>query len=155
MSMSGSCECGQVKYTLTGDGPVHVYACHCLNCQTRSGSAFAEHAMLQASSFLCEGAVVSHHRTANGMQFEEIFCGTCHTRLFNRNSAMPDVIFLRAGTLSDSQTLAPIAHIWTKRKQRWITLAPDIPCFEESPTPEQFGAAVLAAQRRPSGGATD
>lgn len=146
MSMTGGCECGFFRYTLA-EAP-HIYACHCLNCQTRSGSAFAEHAMVHASGFDCEGQSVVHVRAANNIQFEEVFCSTCYTRIFNRNSALPDMIFLRAGSLSESQELEPITHIWTSRKQHWVSLPSGIPTFEESPTPEQFGAAIQKAQRR-------
>jgi hypothetical protein len=148
MPETGNCECYSVTYTLIGDDPVYVYACHCLNCQTRSGSAFGEHAMLPASRFLCTGPTVTHSRTTNGVGFEEVFCETCHTRIYNRNTALPDMIFLRAGTLSNSHRLDPIAHIWTKRRQPWISIPEGTPAFEESPTPEQFGAVIRDAQRR-------
>lgn len=150
MAESGGCECGAVEYRLAINAPVDIYACHCLNGQTRSGSAFAEHAMVDASVFNCEGPTVAYVRSANDIQFEEVFCGSCYTRIFNRNSALPDIIFLRAGTLSNSQGLEPIAHIWTIRKQHWVSLPIGIPSFEESPTADQFGAALQEAQRRSS-----
>lgn len=142
MSERGECECGLVQYEVTQDDQVHVYACHCLSCQTRSGSAFAEHAMLPASAFVCQGATVSFNRKANGLDAEEVFCSSCRTRIYNRNSLLPDMIFLRAGTLSNSQLLTPMAHLWTKRMQRWIAIPEGVPSFEESPTPEEFAATV-------------
>lgn len=147
MTATGCCECSAVTYSITDD-PVHVYACHCLNCQTRSGSAFAEHAMVSVSGFTCEGATTAYKRSANGIEFEEVFCAVCHTRIFNRNSMLPDMVFLRAGTLAGSQNLDPIAHIWISRKQAWIALPEGIPVFAESPTPEEFGAAIQAAAQR-------
>ena len=36
---SGGCQCGQVRYDLTGE-PLHLIACHCSECQNQSGSAF-------------------------------------------------------------------------------------------------------------------
>ncbi|AUH34390.1 GFA family protein [Paracoccus tegillarcae] len=152
MCTTGECECGEIGYSVTEDGPIHVYACHCLNCQTRSGSAFGEHALVAASDFDCKGETVTHDRHCDGIDFQEVFCANCRTRIFNRNSAMPDMIFLRAGTLNDSQRLNPIAHIWTKRKQLWLLLPDGIPQFDESPTPEEFGQAVQAALRRGSDG---
>ena len=104
--------------------------------------------MLQAADFASEGASVSRSRTSEGIQFEEVFCESCLSRVFNRNNSLPDMIFLRAGTLAGSQDLEPIAHIWTKRKQRWVSLPQNVPSFEESPTPEQFGAAILEAEER-------
>ena len=141
---TGTCECGAAQYSIRGTAPVHVYACHCLNCQTRSGSAFAEHAMIASADFDAPAATLSHTRETNGITFEEVVCATCFTRLFNRNSAMPDMIFLRAGTLSDSAALKPFLHIWTSRKQPWIELPADSAAFPFSPTPEEFGAALAA-----------
>jgi hypothetical protein len=82
------------------------------------------------------------------MMFEDVACSVCRTRIYNRNSALPGTIFLRAGTLSTSERTAPIAHIWTKRKQPWVRIPDDIPAFDESPTPEEFGRAVQYAQAR-------
>jgi len=147
MSISGSCDCGAATYTINAPY-MHVYACHCLNCQTRSGSAFAEHAMIETSTFASEGILATYRREAHDILFEEVVCSICHTRLFNRNSALPGMIFLRAGTLADSQCLEPMAHIWVKRKQPWVLLADSIPTFAESPTPEEFGAVIASAEAR-------
>ncbi|MEV5032682.1 GFA family protein [Sphingobium sp. LMC3-1-1.1] len=147
MSLSGSCDCGAVTYTMKVCS-LQVYACHCLNCQTRSGCTFAEHAMVHASAFVCEGEVEAYCREANDIHFEEVVCRNCYTRLFNRNSLLPGTIFLRAGTLFESERLEPIAHIWVKRKQRWVLLADGVPLFAESPTPEEFGAAIALADAR-------
>ena len=38
-----TCRCGQLRAECTGD-PVRVSVCHCLDCQKRSGSAFAAQA---------------------------------------------------------------------------------------------------------------
>lgn len=144
MTRTGGCECGAARFQITGDDPVHVYVCHCLNCQIRSGSAFAEHAMLPSTRFRIEGETTCYERQANGIRFTEVFCATCHTRLFNHNDMLSDMIFLRVGTLA-SRDSAPIAHIWTSRKQHWVTLPPDVPAFPESPTPEEFGGVLQNA----------
>jgi hypothetical protein len=107
--------------------------------------------MVSDSSFTFEGGTTGYKRSENGIEFEEVFCAICHTRIFNRNSLLPDMIFLRAGTLAGSQTLDPIAHIWISRKQAWIALPKGIPVFAESPTPEEFGAAIHAAEQRGQG----
>lgn len=145
---AGGCRCGSNSYRLTGSAPVHVYVCHCLNCQTRSGSAFAQHAMVPNSAIVFDGPTVVYASSDNGIEFEDVFCAVCYTRLYNRNSALPEMIFLRAGTLADSGQIAPIAHIWTKRRQSWVEIPEGIPLFAESPTPEEFGQAVSLAELR-------
>ncbi|AKU99711.1 hypothetical protein AKJ09_06375 [Labilithrix luteola] len=104
--------------------------------------------MLPAARFQCAGPLATYARETNGIRFDEVFCDNCRTRIYNRNAMLPDMIFLRAGTLSESQCVQPMAHIWTKRKQPWLTIPEGTPSFAESPTPEQFGAAVLQAERR-------
>ena len=39
MKNQGSCQCGQVKYEITGE-PIILYRCHCTECQTQAGSGF-------------------------------------------------------------------------------------------------------------------
>lgn len=144
--LSGGCDCGGVSYKIA-PAEMHVYVCHCLKCQTRSGSAFAQHAMIGASALSIEGETVSRSRASNGGTVDEIHCATCFTGIYNRNSMLPDTLFLRAGTLFRSQGLVPLAHVWTKRKQPWINIPDDVPSFPESPTPEQFFAIISKAAR--------
>jgi hypothetical protein len=56
------------------------------------------------------------------------FCAECGVRIYNRTSALMSV---KAGTLDDTSWLNPDAHYWTKRKQPWMDLPSDVPCFEE------------------------
>jgi hypothetical protein len=56
------------------------------------------------------------------------------------------MIVLRAGTLSASDKLTPVAHIWVKRKQNWVVIPDDVPGWPESPTPQEFGEALRQAQ---------
>ena len=70
-------------------------------------------------------------------------CATCHTRIYNTNSARPGLAVVRAGTLDDSDKLEVVAHIWTKRKQAWVIIPPGVPCWDETPPPAEFMAALL------------
>ncbi len=40
-AIEGGCRCGAVRYTVKADKLPNTYACHCLDCQTWSGSAFS------------------------------------------------------------------------------------------------------------------
>ncbi len=89
------------------------------------------------------GALVSYeHEGTGGHTSTQTICGVCHTRIYNRNSAVPGLIVLRAGTLDGSDRIDPVAHIWVKRKQPWLTLPTDVPTWLESPTPQEFGDAL-------------
>jgi len=139
----GCCQCGAVTFRVTTNKPLIVYACHCLDCQTWSSSAFTEHALLQEGDINVDGPTKTYTSLKNGTQAEHVLCSICHTRILNRNAAAPGMVFLRAGALADSDRLSPAAHIWTRRKQPWLAIPSGVPSWPESPTPEQFFAAVV------------
>ncbi len=143
-TMTGGCQCGEVRYRLAAQAMPPVYCCHCLECQTWSGSAFTEQAVVGESQIeVTQGETVIYCRTSNsGAESTQHVCRTCHTRLWNTNSARAGIAVLRAGTLDASDTLLPRAHIWVKRKQPWIVIADGVPSWPESPPPGEFAAAL-------------
>jgi hypothetical protein len=143
MTIRGGCRCGAVSYVLAIDALPQTYACHCQQCQTWSGSAFAQHALLPETMIEVTGPIVVYeHEGTGGYLSQQKVCGVCHTRIYNTNMAMPGMAVVRAGTLEDSPLLEPIAHIWVKRKQPWLVIPDGVPSFPESPTPEEFMAAT-------------
>ena len=147
MTIAGACRCGGITYELAVEKLPPSYACHCLQCQTWSGSAFGLHALLAETTIATSGPLVSYqHEGIGGYTSTQEICGVCHTRLFNRNSAVPGLIVLRAGTLGSSNQINPVAHIWVRRKQPWLTLPTGVPSWPESPTPEEFRSALQNGQ---------
>ena len=144
MAIEGGCRCGAVRYRVIADDLPPVYCCHCLTCQTWSGSAFTEQAVIAESQIeVTLGEVeVYNYITASGAHSVQCLCAECHTRLWNTNSVRPGVAVIRAGTLDASATLTPRAHIWTKRKQPWIVIAEDVPQWREGAPPAEFIAAL-------------
>lgn len=130
--MEGGCRCGAVRYTLAVDAPPAVYCCHCLHCQSWTGSAFSEQAFVPADAISATGPVTSFamQRGDGGTSTHHV-CGICHTRLWNVATTRPSLAIVRAGTLDDSAALSPVMHIWTSRKQDWITIDPAVPSFAE------------------------
>lgn len=126
-----------------------VYCCHCRDCQTWSGSAFSEQAVVgEAQVVVTHGEVEIYERVnESGAISVQRLCGSCHTRLWNTNSARPGIAVIRAGTLDASDALIPRAHMWVRRKQPWITIAPDVAAWDETPDPQQLVAVML--ERRP------
>lgn len=143
MSITGGCRCGTIRYNIALDALTLVYACHCRDCQTWSGSAFALHAMLPETLLsLDPGAHRFHLDDVEQMPSEHLGCARCMTRIANRNSAVPGMIILRAGTLDRSDEIVPAVHIWTSSAQPWVMLPDKAPAFEKTPTPAQFQAAL-------------
>nr|AIA10448.1 glutathione-dependent formaldehyde-activating enzyme [uncultured bacterium] len=131
--IQGGCRCGAVRYTLALDALPTTYTCHCLDCQTWSGSAFSQQTFLPEAALDVTGPVVVYEfTTPSGNTSTQRMCGVCHARIYNTNSARPNVAVVRAGTLDRSNELRVLAHIWVKRKQPWLTLPEGVPTWPES-----------------------
>jgi hypothetical protein len=149
--IEGGCRCGAVRYTLALDALPTTYACHCQDCQTWTGSAFSQNTFVPEDALSVTGPlVVFELTTPSGRLSRQRMCGTCHTRIFNTNSARPNVAVLRAGTLDRSDELETVAHIWVKRKQSWLTLPDGVPAWPEAADPPvALQQALSASSTRP------
>ena len=56
-------------------------------------------------------------------------CATCQIAVFSQYT-LPEVRFVRAGTLDDPAAVAPDVHIFTRSKLPWVTLPDPVPAFE-------------------------
>ncbi|WP_407297533.1 GFA family protein [Stutzerimonas zhaodongensis] len=142
--IAGRCRCGAASYCLTSEELPAVYACHCLDCQRWNSSAFGLHALLPEAALSITGPVTEYTHAHERIQSTHYLCSHCHTRLYNKTTAAPGMIVLRAGTLDMSESIEPAAHIWTRRKQAWLTLPDDVPSWPESPSPQDFMQAIQA-----------
>ena len=133
MSYEGGCSCRSVRYRMKRE-PLIVHACHCLDCQRITGSAFVMNALIEKSNFeLLSGEPTSFDmRKCTGMQHTAYFCGDCGTYVWSEYSRRAKPLWLvRVGTLDDPNTFPPDVHIFTKRKQPWVQIAEGLPTYNE------------------------
>ncbi|MGK6320191.1 GFA family protein [Sphingomonas sp. DT-204] len=139
MTVTGGCRCGASRYTLAREALPPVYCCHCRDCQTWSGSAFSMQSVVPENELAGEGPIAPYSFiTPSGATSTQYVCGTCHTRLWNVNTARPGLAIVRAGTFDESDRLEPILHIWVKRRQPWVTIPDGVPAFAEAASPVEF-----------------
>ncbi|MCR2834617.1 GFA family protein [Parerythrobacter lacustris] len=133
-TLQGGCNCGAVRYTLTPGFRMGPYACHCTLCQTRTGSAFAEHMVVLRSALEVPGADWEG-KTVNPSGAEVMLygCNSCGARLWGENLTVPGLATLRCGTLDRSAEVEPEAHLWVSSKQAWITLPHGTKAMDEQP----------------------
>ncbi|MFM1895512.1 MAG: hypothetical protein RLZZ385_586 [Pseudomonadota bacterium] len=130
--LSGGCACGQVRYTLL-DTPLIVQACHCLDCQKQSGSAFVINIWIEAGKVRFSGEQPATVRLegGSGKPHDVSFCPHCGTTLMSEYHAAPGkCYFVRAGTLDKPSAVKPDVHIHTRSKLPWLALDGSIPVFE-------------------------
>lgn len=139
-NLTGGCLCDAVRYTARPGFRMKPYACHCTDCQRRSGSAFGIQLAVMEADLAVEGdTIVGHHVQPSGAVAAITACARCLTRLFTSNDRRPGIVNLRAGTLDNSRDLTPAAHFWVQSKQPWIVLPDDAPALAEQPsTPAEW-----------------
>jgi|TARA_B110000503_G_C7094338_1_gene390861 hypothetical protein len=129
--IKGSCQCGGVTYELLS-APLKVVACHCVQCQKLSTSAFSITAVVLASELVFHGAMTDWSRTCDSGNLSSAkFCPTCGNRIYHVNPAEPNNIKLKASNLDDTRVLNPSAHIWVSEKQDWFQLPEGVPTAEK------------------------
>lgn len=131
--ISGSCQCGQVTYTLL-EPPIAIAACHCTQCQKLSASAFSITAMVQSDALEVKGELSEWSRVAaSGNTTTAKFCPTCGSHVYHLSSAHPDKIMLKPSGLSDTSIIQPTIHVWMSEKQDWYSVPDGVTVFETQP----------------------
>jgi hypothetical protein len=127
----GGCSCGEVRYRLTSE-PLFVHCCHCLNCQRQTGSAFVINAVIETDRIekLSGDPEPVSMPTDSGRPHDIYRCPTCRTAVWSDYGRRPALRFVRVGTLDQPSALAPDVHIFTRSKQPWVGLPPDVPAVE-------------------------
>ena len=136
--LDGGCLCGAVRYTLREGFRLNPYACHCTDCQTRTGSAFSEHMLFAVADIELTGELdCGEYDQPSGAHSRIFGCAKCKARIYAVNDARAGMASLRCGTLDRSAELVPVAHVWVKSKQPWIGLSEDAKTMDEQPTSTQ------------------
>jgi hypothetical protein len=142
LPLTGGCSCGAIRYEVAAF-PLLLYACHCTDCQSASGSAFALNMPVAAQSLrIVRGRVKGwHHRSPSGAELTSWFCGDCGARIYGERDTRPETMNLRAGTLDDTSWLAPVMHMFVGSAQDWLRVATAAAeCHDMSPP--DFGRAA-------------
>lgn len=136
---TGGCLCGEIRYVLNGE-PLTLYACHCTDCQRRSGTAFALSMVVDRKSLELRKGKPVHFavKLADGRIKTGQVCPACNTRLWGEPAKVPDISILQPGTLDDTSWLSPVAHIWTRSAQPWFQCPDDAVKFEGQPAPGEL-----------------
>jgi hypothetical protein len=129
----GGCRCSAVRYALTAK-KIIAYACHSLERQKQSASAFALSVPASASDLAVVGPAKEYKRpAARGSHTICWYCRICGTRVYHQCVRSLEIVTLKAGTLDDTTAVGPVAHLWVKRKQPWEQLSADVPSYATNP----------------------
>lgn len=129
--VEGGCQCGAVRYRLLGP-PLAVYACHCKDCQRRSGAAFSMSMPIARERVgLMRGTLTAYDKAADsGRVVRMLGCSQCGIKVWNEPLSTPGMLVLKPGTLDDSSWARPVGNIWTKSRMPWVEIDGSLVNFE-------------------------
>ena len=121
MAFSGHCLCGNVTYSVDAD-PFLQGVCHCTDCQRQTGNPYSALVGVPREAFSVHGDTLRSYTTIgedHGGETVRSFCSACGSPVFSEAAVMPEVTFIKAGSLDDASWVRPVAEAWTSSAQPW------------------------------------
>ena len=113
---SGKCLCGNVSYQCHSE-PKAVFNCHCEDCRRATGSVFGTNLFVPEAKVEISGEVSSYsHISDSGSTMTKRFCPNCGSLLFGSNTAKPNVVSIRAGTVDQLALIKPQINLFMDKK---------------------------------------
>lgn len=111
--------------TCTG-APVRVSVCHCLNCQKRSGSAFAFQARWHDADVEIVGEFREWSQAGDSGKVGRFqFCPTCSATVAFTTEGLPGLTAIPAGLFADPTFPPPEYSVYEGRKHGWVAIVGD------------------------------
>lgn len=116
------CRCGAVALSLPG--PIKmVAACHCIDCQRRTGAPFGVGAFYPAEGVTISGAPKEYVRAADsGGKVRSYFCPECGSTVYWKADNLPAMIGVAVGAIADPNFPAPIRSVFEQSKHAWVEI---------------------------------
>ena len=119
-SKNARCACGGLQAALSG-GPDFVVACHCLECQRRTGSVFGVGAYFPRAAVKPLGNYRTYCRTgSSGHEVRFHFCERCGSTVFWDLDIRPHHIGVAVGTIGEPSYPHPIRSVWEETRHSWV-----------------------------------
>ncbi|MCC2963510.1 GFA family protein [Massilia sp. IC2-278] len=120
-----SCSCGQLTARASGD-PVRNSICHCLACQRRTGSPFAQQARFPRENVSVAGRSTRYVRVGDeGTRAVFHFCPICGTTVYYEPEALPGFVMIPVGAFAEPDFPVPTVSVYEERMHSWIVPPPD------------------------------
>lgn len=135
MTHHGSCLCNAIEYEFDAE-PIACVHCHCTDCQKATGSGFATVFGLPEEEVKLTGIdTIGRYTLAadSGQSVTRLFCTTCGSQLFTEAQNNPGFLWIKAGSLHDSDWLKPTDSCWTGSAVSWAPADPSTTLHEGNP----------------------
>jgi hypothetical protein len=121
--MKASWQCGKLTVDVAEGAQAVTIACHCRDCQRRSGSPFGTIAYFPAEAVAVAGEAREFTRPSDGgNSFTTGFCRACGSTVYAKASRMPEITGVPVGAFADAGFSAPIRSVYEQSKHEWVAL---------------------------------
>jgi hypothetical protein len=129
--LGGSCLCGAVRYEVR-DEFRYSLICHCSQCRRATGSAFKPFAGIEREKLSIGPGSESVLRYGGDVTYDA-HCARCGSLLYSNIGTGP-YLHVTLGTLVDSPSIRPTAHIFVGSKADWDVISDALPQYAEFPS---------------------
>ena len=129
--LKGRCLCGEIQFTVK-DEFLYAGYCHCSQCRHYSGASGSAIGGVAMDALALESGKDSISRYQKTEDSILCFCSKCGSSLFGEKP-QSGLVHIRYGSLDDSPTILPQAHMHTSSKAAWYEILDDLPQFTELP----------------------
>jgi len=88
----------------------------------------------QSDVELVDGILGTNEFKAGKVLMHRHHCPECGVAIWFSSPDYSGIVALKPGTLDDTSSLQPIAHMWFRSAQPWLQIADNLPVFQEQPT---------------------
>jgi hypothetical protein len=101
-----------------------VVACHCNDCQRRTGAPFGVGAFYAAEVVTISGTPKEFIRdAASGGKVRTYFCPNCGSTVYWKADNLPALIGVAVGTMAEPKYAAPARSIFEQSKHDWVEIS--------------------------------
>jgi hypothetical protein len=110
-----------------------VVACHCLDCQRRTGAPFGVGAFYPVDAVAVSGTAKEFTRdAASGGKVHSYFCPDCGSTIYWKADSLPSMIGVAVGALADRQYPAPVRSVFEQSQHHWVQIDSAVVHFQQS-----------------------
>ena len=133
MTRIAHCCCGSLRAEATGE-PAFVAACHCTECQRRTGSPFGVGTLFPKEQVRTMGPSRVYRRGSDsGRKIEIHFCPECGSSVFWYAELYPDFVAIATGAFADPSMPWPTLSVWEVTRNSWVTFDHQLDRFTVQP----------------------
>jgi len=133
INVTGSCLCGSVKYTVSGETK-RFYHCHCQRCRKATGTGHASNLLVSPVTGIrwTQGEHrLTRYKVPEAERFYNCFCNNCGSPM-PRTVPELDAVLIPAGSLDSQPPINPQGHIFWDSRASW-SCEDSLPVYSEYP----------------------